>query len=77
MNQTLKRYLVSTAVTFASVFFLTLGTAVSTLETAPEAITASTIVSLLVAALRTAFKWTIESLINKSAKSDERGTVQG
>ena len=61
MNPTLKRYLVSSGVTFLSIFLVTFGTAVGGVDTM-SALSASTIIALAVAAMRAAVKGAVETL---------------
>lgn len=67
MNPEIKRYVVSSAVTFTSVFLVALGVSVESMG-ATEAITGSAVVALLLAAARAALKVTIEQLTAKLQK---------
>lgn len=70
MNPEIKRYLISSLVTFVSVFLLTLGASVSSLDTTP-AITSSAIVALLLTAVRAALKASIEAVVMALKSQDE------
>lgn len=70
MNPQIKRYLVSSLVTFASVFLITLGASVSSLEATP-AITGSAVVALLLVAVRAAIKASIEAVVGALKSQDE------
>ncbi len=61
MNPTLKRHLISFLITFLSVFSLTIGASFTVIE-APDALTSSVILSMVVSAARTAIKAAFEGI---------------
>ena len=62
MNQTLKRYLVSSGITFVTAFLIAVGAQLSTMHITPETLGWSLALSIGAAAFRTAIKATIETI---------------
>ena len=67
MNKTTKRYLISSVITFLSVFLPTMGFAIGSVD-AETAITSSTVVSILVLAVRAGIKAVAEAYLVKVKK---------
>jgi hypothetical protein len=66
--ETIKRYLISSAVTFVTVFIVTLGAMIQVTEINADTLQWTTIVALVIAAARGAVKSTFEGLVKMLSK---------
>ena len=62
MNQTFKRYLISSGITFVTAFLIAVGAQLSTMHITPETLGWGLVLSIGAAAFRTAIKATIEAI---------------
>lgn len=62
MNQTIKRYLISSATTFTTVFLVSVGTQLSVAHLTPETLGWGIVISIAASAYRAAVKSVIETL---------------
>ena len=69
MNQTLKRYLVSSGITFVTAFLIAVGAQLSTMHITPETLGWSLALSIGAAAFRTAIKAVLEGFCDVTGDS--------
>lgn len=72
LSPTVKRYILSSAITFLSTFFLILGTNVSALGAGT--VTTASIIALISLAARAAFKAVIEAVVGGHADLEQVGS---